>query len=98
MRSAAKELNISASSSSKSSEYNDDDFKKEGSDADPEADPLDKFGYGISAWMSQLRFLFKLYFGLTLLAFVLMKTYRDAGNISGGSYDFLARFSLGNIG
>ena len=61
LRSAAKEHNMSASSSNKGSDDNDDGYKAEDANTHPDHDPLDQFGFGISAWMSQLRFLFKLF-------------------------------------
>lgn len=61
--------------------------------------PISRFGFGISAWIKLLSFLFKLLCGLSVLAIGLAYYYKSKGHLKGGGrYEFLAQMSLGNIG
>lgn len=64
-------------------------------------EPLDNYGFGISAWFGLLRFLFCLFCILSLLAIGLAVFYKSKGHLTGGRVEYqnlIARFSLGNIG
>ena len=67
----------------------------------PQAEPLENYGFGISAWLSLLRFLFFLFCLLSVLAVGLAGYYKSKGHLTGGRVGYqnlIARFSLGNIG
>ena len=60
-------------------------------DEELEENPILRFGFGISAWIKLLSFLFKLYAGLSILAIILAYYYKSMGNLTGGGrYEFLA--------
>jgi hypothetical protein len=82
----------------KSEENEDDNFNKL-LDAQVE-EPTDELGFGISSWMSLLRFLMGVFALLSCFALFLAYKYNQAGHISGAGfpYDQMAQWTLGNLG
>ena len=46
--------------------------------------PLDTYGFGISAWIRMLEFLFKLFLFLSIFGIGLAVFYKSKGNLTGG--------------
>lgn len=68
-------------------------------DEDESKDPTDDFGFGISSWMSLLRYLIGLFAVFSVLAVGLGYIYNTNGHfIKGGDQDAMAQWSMGNLG
>lgn len=61
------------------------------------SEPLDSFGYGISAWLYLLRFMFCLFCVLSIFALGLAFLYHSKSNVGAGRSVFES-YSLGGIG
>lgn len=83
----------------KAEDEDDSHFKKMASMMDIDsAEPTDDFGFGIASWIDLLRYLMCLFTFLSVIAMYLAYVYRSSGEITGGAYDYLAQWSLGNLG